>query len=268
MLNSFYEDGYIEIDYPFLANQYVIMRSLINSKHSALGRYDKKLKAVVQLLFSDDVWGIRSKNVEQSFAIDALLNDDIKLVSLVGIAGSGKTLISIAAALFKTLDEGKYDKILVSRPVIPMGKDIGYLPGTLEEKLAPWIQPIVDNLEFILGGDKHSTNRAKELIEQGMIKIEALTYIRGRSIPNQFILIDEAQNLSAHEIQTILTRVGEGTKIVLTGDPNQIDSPYLDATDNGLVHAIEKLKDNEIVASVTLTKGERSELADLAAKFL
>jgi PhoH-like ATPase len=189
-------------------------------------------------------------------------------VSLVGIAGSGKTLISIAAALFKTLDEGKYDKILVSRPVIPMGKDIGYLPGTLEEKLAPWIQPIVDNLEFILGGDKHSTNRAKELIEQGMIKIEALTYIRGRSIPNQFILIDEAQNLSAHEIQTILTRVGEGTKIVLTGDPNQIDSPYLDATDNGLVHAIEKLKDNEIVASVTLTKGERSELADLAAKFL
>jgi PhoH-like ATPase len=249
-------------------NQYFIMKEKGNLKNSALGRYSKAAGGLVPLLKNNKTWGITPKNAEQRFALDALLNDDIKMVSLVGKAGTGKTLLTIAAALTKTLEDKKYKKILISRPVIPMGKDIGFLPGSLEEKLDPWMQPIYDNLDHLFGEHGGMNQQWKMLVEQGLIKIEALTYIRGRSIPNQFLIVDEAQNLSPHEIKTIITRVGEGTKVVLTGDADQIDSPYLDGLNNGLTYAADRLKKESIVAHVELKKGERSQLADIASKLL
>ena len=249
-------------------NEYFIIKEEGNSKNSALGRYSRVQDGLVKLIVPATTWGIIPKNAEQHFALDALLNDDIKLVSLVGKAGTGKTLLAIAAALTKTLEESKYKKILISRPVIPMGKDIGYLPGSLEEKLDPWMQPIYDNLDHLFGGRNGMNQQWKMLVEQGMIKVEALTYIRGRSIPNQFLIIDEAQNLSIHEIKTIITRVGEGTKIILTGDADQIDSPYLDSLNNGLTYAADRMKNENIVAHIELIKGERSKLADLATRLL
>lgn len=253
-----------------LDNEYFIIKEEGNDRNSALGRYSRVQGSLVKLIVPNATWGISPKNAEQHFALDALLNDDIKLVSLVGKAGTGKTLLAVAAALTKTLEEGKYKKVLISRPVVPMGKDIGYLPGSLEEKLDPWMQPIYDNLDHLFGNSNivGMNQQWKMLIEKGLIKVEALTYIRGRSIPNQFLIIDEAQNLSTHEIKTIITRVGEGTKVVLTGDPAQIDSPYLDAINNGLTYAADRMKAESIVAHVELTKGERSLLADLAAKLL
>jgi len=249
-------------------NQYFIIKEKDNDRNSALGRYSKKLGGLVSLGGEDGTWGILPKNAEQRFALDALLNDDIKLVSLVGKAGTGKTLLAVAAGLTKSLEEKTYKKVLISRPVVPMGKDIGYLPGSLEEKLDPWMQPIYDNLDYLFGEHGGMNQQWKMLVEQGLIKIEALTYIRGRSIPEQFLIVDEAQNLSMHEIKTIITRVGEGTKVVLTGDADQIDSPYLDALNNGLTYAADRMKNESIVAHVELTKGERSKLADLAAKLL
>jgi PhoH-like ATPase len=193
------------------------------------------------------------------------MDQDVKIVSLVGKAGCGKTLIALAAALKQTLDDGTYKKIIVSRPVQPMGRDIGFLPGTLEEKMMPWIAPIQDNLEFLMGDDKE---HMKLLQEQGTIEIEALTFIRGRSISKAFIIIDEAQNLTMHELKTIITRVGEDTKIILTGDIEQIDSAFLDATNNGLTYAVEKFKPFELAGHVSLQKGERSAVATLAATVL
>jgi PhoH-like ATPase len=199
-------------------------------------------------------------------ALDILMDDEIKLVSLVGVAGTGKTLLALAAALQKVLKEEVYTKLLISRPTIVMGSDIGFLPGSKEEKMKPWLQPIYDNLEFLL---KDKNLREENYIDKkGAIEVEVLSYIRGRSIPNQFIIVDEAQNLTPHEVKTILTRVGENTKIVMTGDPYQIDNPYLDSSSNGLVYAMDKFKGNRIAANVTLTIGERSELASLAAKLL
>lgn len=216
------------------------------------------------------IWGIKHKNLEQRCAIDALMDDNIKLVTLSGKAGTGKTLLAIAAGLEKTISENKYRKLLVSRPVVPMGNDIGYLPGDINEKMGPWMQPIFDNLELLFDTDKKvsTADAYKDLENDGLMKIEALTYIRGRSIPQQYIIIDEAQNLTKHEVKTIISRVGEGTKIILTGDPDQIDNPRLDATNNGLSYVIEKFKDQKIAAHITLTKGERSELADIATKIL
>ncbi len=249
-------------------NEYFIIKEDGNDKNSALGRYSKISGGLVPLISNQATWGITPKNAEQRFALDALLNDDIKLVSLVGKAGTGKTLLAVAAGLAKTLEESKYKKILISRPVIPMGKDIGFLPGSLEEKLDPWMQPIYDNLDYLFGEHGGMNQQWKMLVEQGLIKVEALTYIRGRSIPEQFLIVDEAQNLSTHEIKTIITRVGEGTKVVLTGDADQIDSPYLDCINNGLTYAADRMKNESIVAHIELTKGERSKLADLAAKLL
>lgn len=249
-------------------NQYFITKEDTNHKNSVLARYSKSLGGLVPLIKSANTWGINPKNAEQHFALDALLNDDIKLVSLVGKAGTGKTLLAVAAALVKTLEQSKYTKILISRPVIPMGKDIGYLPGSINEKLDPWMQPIYDNLDYLFGEHGSSNQEWKALVERGIIKVEALTYIRGRSIPNQFLIVDEAQNLSPHEIKTIVTRVGEGTKVVLTGDTDQIDNPYLDAINNGLAYAVDRMKKESIVAHVELKKGERSELADLATKLM
>ena len=211
---------------------------------------------------------MKPRNKEQAFALDLLMNPDIPVVTLVGKAGSGKTLCAIAAGLEQVVEKSsqtQYKHLIVSRPIQPLGKDLGYLPGTLEEKMNPWLAPIQDNLRFLMGNDKATL---EQYMMQGMIEIEALTYIRGRSISDAFIIIDEAQNLTSHELKTIVTRVGENTKIVLTGDIEQIDNVYVDATSNGLTHAVEKLKKFALTGHVTLIKGERSEVASMAAKYL
>lgn len=251
------------------ANQYVIMKDASNPNHSAIGRFSHAEQAIIPLINPpDSIWGVHARNVEQAFALDSLLNDEILFVSLVGKAGTGKTLLALAAGLFKTLDEGRFQRLLVSRPIFPMGKDIGYLPGDIEQKLNPWMQPIFDNVEFLMGADKKASGRAQELINQGMLNIEPLTYIRGRSIPKQYLIVDEAQNLTPHEIKTIVTRAGRGTKVILTGDVYQIDNPYVDSANSGLTYAVERFKGQPIAGHVTLTKGERSELAELAANIL
>lgn len=268
-IDTFFREKRFVPDMKLLANQYVIMKDASNPNHSAIGRYSFADKAIVPVLQqANGIWGIHGRNVEQAFALDCLLNDEILFVSLVGKAGTGKTLLAIAAGLHKTLDEGVFQRLLVSRPIFPMGRDIGYLPGDIEQKLNPWMQPIFDNVEFLMGADKKAAGRAQELINQGMLNIEPLTYIRGRSIPKQYLIVDEAQNLTPHEIKTIITRAGTGTKVVLTGDVYQIDNPYVDSANSGLTYAVEKFKGHAIAAHVTLTKGERSALAELAANIL
>ena len=249
-------------------NQFLLLISSSNPKKSAICRfseYERPLKRINVKDYSKS-WGVVPRNKEQTFAYDLLFDDNIPLVTLIGKAGSGKTLMAIAAGLEQTLGfaERKYKKIVVSRPVQPMGKDIGFLPGTMEEKMGPWLMPIQDNLEFILGNKA----QIKSYFEKGQIEIEALTYIRGRSISNAFIIIDEAQNLTAHEVKTILTRVGDGTKIILTGDIEQIDNIYTNETSNGLTYAIEKLKHAGLAGHITFKKGERSQIATLAANLL
>mgnify|MGYP003631861572 FL=1 len=249
-------------------NQYVLLVSNANEKKSSIARFYnhfQPLKKIIHSTIPD--WKISSRNKEQAFGIDLLMDPAVKVVSLVGRAGSGKTLCAIAAGLQQTigLRENHYDRMIVSRPVQPLGKDIGFLPGTMEEKMLPWLMPIQDNLQFLVGGDKKTLQM---YMEKGKIEIEALTYIRGRSIANAFIIIDEAQNLTAHEIKTIMTRVGEGTKIVLTGDIEQIDNVYVNETSNGLAHCVEKFKFYPLAGHVTFTKGERSEVATLASKVL
>jgi PhoH-like ATPase len=273
-IETFYADGGLGADgvEDLHANQYVLLRSLDNPAQTALGRYDGKEKRIVPIKkLREGVWGIRPRNKEQHYALDLLLNDDIKLVTLVGKAGTGKTLAALAAGLQKVVEDGVFQKLLVSRPIFPLGRDIGYLPGDIEEKLNPWMQPIYDNVELLLGigkdGKKEGRNYA-EMIDLGYIEIEPLTYIRGRSIPNQYMIVDEAQNLTPHEVKTIVTRVGDGTKIILTGDPYQIDNPYVDASNNGLTTVVERFKDEPIAGHVTLTKGERSPLAEIASNLL
>jgi len=272
-VDLFYSQGFLPLEEEFLANQGLTLIDETNPSHTAVARYDRGQRRAVPLLRApkDGLWGIHSRNREQQFAIDMLLNEEIQLVTLVGKAGTGKTLLAIAAGLFKSADEGHYSRLLVSRPVFPLGRDLGYLPGTVEEKLSPWMQPIFDNVELLLGSVEERGKRKrgyKELVELGILEIEPLTYIRGRSIPKQYMIVDEAQNLTPHEIKTIITRAGEGTKIVLTGDPYQIDNPYIDSSSNGLTYVVEKFKHEEIAGHVTLTKGERSSLAELAANLL
>ena len=271
LIDRFYREKAVryEGDTKLHANQYVIMKDASNPNHSAIGRQSEPEGKIVPLICpTESIWGIHPRNVEQSFALDALLNDDMLFVSLVGKAGTGKTLLALAAGLHKTLDEGHFQRLLVSRPIFPMGRDIGYLPGDVEQKLNPWMQPIFDNVEFLLGADKQAAGRAQELINQGMLNIEPLTYIRGRSIPNQYLIVDESQNLTPHEIKTIITRAGQRTKVVLTGDCFQIANPYVDSDNSGLTYAVERFKGQSISCHVTLTKGERSELAELAANIL
>ena len=217
-----------------------------------------------------EVWNISPRNLEQSIALDLLLNPEIPLVTLTGKAGTGKTLLALAAGLHLSLDKNIYNKMIVARPIIPMGRDLGYLPGSMEEKMNPWMKPITDNLEFILSGGKESkdgtmSTKVNDLISQSRLQIEPLTYIRGRSIPNQYIIIDEAQNLTLHEVKTILTRIGRGSKVVLCGDPDQIDHAFIDGVSNGLSQIIEKLKDEKLTGHIRLDKGERSELAELVS---
>jgi PhoH-like ATPase len=270
-IDAFYANNSVVVDAPGLhANEFLTLKD--EAGKSALTRWDKASgKAVPVRKLREGVWGIKPRNREQHFALDLLLNDDIKLVTLVGKAGTGKTLLAIAAGLQKVTEEQVFSKLLVSRPVFPLGRDIGYLPGTIEEKLNPWMQPIYDNLELLLGlnkSDKKEGRSYAELVDLGFVEIEPLTYIRGRSLPNVYMIVDEAQNLTPHEVKTIVTRAGEGTKIILTGDPYQIDHPYLDSSNNGLTTVAERFKNEAIGGHVILTKGERSPLAELATQIL
>jgi PhoH-like ATPase len=249
-------------------NEFVILRDELGTSKSALLKVTQDGQRLEPLHMSNDpVWGITARNAQQRMALELLLNDDIPLVTLTGRAGTGKTLVTLAAGLMKVEDEHKFKKLLIARPVVPMGKDIGFLPGEKDDKLRPWMQPIYDNLEYLFD-TKKSGDLEKILMGLGSIQVEALTYIRGRSIPGQFIIIDEAQNLSKHEVKTIVSRVGENSKIVLLGDPEQIDHPYLDSQSNGLTYLVEHFKEEGIAGHVTLEKGERSRLAQLATEKL
>ncbi len=266
-------------------NEYVMLINSDNPSSTALGRYDSAMREIVPLKCEseENLWGISPRNKEQRYAIDMLLNDDIKLVTLLGKAGTGKTLLALAVSLHKVLNEAGRDqdsegfrKLNVYRPIVPMGKDIGYLPGREEEKIHPYMNPIYDNLEYLLHDEVVKDGKkfggasltAKYLQDSQKLEVKALTYIRGRSLPYQIILVDEAQNLTPHEAKTIITRAGEGTKIILTGDIYQIDQPYIDSTSNGLAYIVEHFKYQTIAGHVTLNKGERSELAELAATIL
>lgn len=245
--------------------------SLKNKEKTLFGRYNKKTKRIERMSYADvSAWGVRGRNEEQNFALDLLMDEDIKVVTLVGKAGTGKTLLAVASGLELVVERSKYKKLFIARPIISMGKDLGYLPGSEKEKLKPWMQPIFDNIDFLASNkeEKAGEKVIAGLEALGLLKIEALSYIRGRSIPAGFLIIDEAQNLTPHEIKTIVTRAGENTKIVFTGDPYQIDNPYLDTESNGLTYLAERFRDVSISGHIILKKGERSELAELAATLL
>ncbi|MCX7956303.1 MAG: PhoH family protein [Endomicrobia bacterium] len=257
------------------SNEFLILKA--NKSQSALAKIKRTTQNTleIELITSKEhtIWGLKPLNVQQKFALELLLDDKINLVTLIGVAGAGKTLLSLACGLHKVIEEKKYRRLLISRPVIPMGRDIGYLPGTKEEKLSSWMGAIYDNLDYLMAKSyKYDSEKIQTTIDyffdSGLIEVEALTYLRGRSLPNQFFIIDDAQNLTPHEIKTIISRAGESTKIVLTGDPFQIDNPYLDASSNGLIYLIDKFKGQEIFGHITFTKTERSQLAALAAELL
>ncbi len=270
-IDLFYKDGFLPIEIAdLLPNEYCLLSSAEQS--SAICKYNSKTKRLEPLIkLARDIWGIQPLNVEQKCALDLLLRDDVKLVTLIGPAGTGKTLLALAAGLRKVFDEGTYSRILVSRPIVPLGKDIGYLPGTKEEKLFHWMQPIYDNLEFLCqstSGETNGLETQKWIMESKKIEMEAVTYIRGRSLPKMYMIIDEAQNLTPHEVKTIISRAGQGTKVVLTGDATQIDNPYLDKDSNALTFTVGKFKEYPIYGHVFLERTERSELAALAAEVL
>jgi PhoH-like ATPase len=248
-------------------NQFLLLKNDATNK-SAICRFEGYNNPLKKVNKFKNIWGLSARNKEQQYAMDLLFDKDIHVISLTGPAGTGKTLLATACALEQVMNttsaKGGYDKLIITRPVQPMGRDIGFLPGTLEEKMLPWIAPIRDNLEHLFG-DRTALDMQ---VEQGTIEIEAMTYIRGRSIANAFMIVDEAQNLTAHELKTIITRVGHGTKLVLTGDIQQIDNSYVDSVSNGLTHAVEKFKEHDIAGHITLTKGERSDLATLASEIL
>jgi len=292
-IKAFEDNGQIDgREFKLLPNQCVVFIDKSKPDHIALGRYHASEGKVKALENADtDMWGIRARNEEQRFSADLLLDDSVQVVTLAGKAGTGKTLLAVAAGIKKVLDDNKYTKLVVARPILPMGKDLGFLPGEIGEKIRPWMQPVFDNLELILsarrgyGADERESRKprkldkadkgvkplsmgVRQLMEMGVLEVEALTYIRGRSMPRLFLVIDEAQNLTHHEVKTVITRAGEGTKVVLTGDLYQIDSPFLDSSTSGLAVAVERLKGEEISGHVTLFKGERSPLAELASNKL
>lgn len=269
VVENFYQgkDVYLSQDEIALnPNEFVMLISEVDENKTALCKFINYMKPVRKVVKHKKIWGLEPRNKEQKFALDLLMDPEINLVTLVGKAGTGKTLTAIAAGLEQIMSQNPtYNKLIVSRPVQAMGKDIGFLPGTMEEKMLPWLAPIQDNLENLLGGNKEHLSM---YMDQGIIEIEALTFIRGRSIANAFIIIDESQNLTKHELKTIITRVGENTKIILTGDIEQIDNAYVDETSNGLTHAVERLKSHDITGHIMFKKGERSKLATIAAKEL
>ena len=265
------------------ANEGVTLVDQAQPNHTLLARFDAGSGRLLPLQRAGKVrlGKVSARNREQTFALDLLLDPSVQLLTLVGKAGTGKTLLALAAGLHQVADEHLYERLLVTRPVISLGKEIGFLPGSLEEKMGPWMQPIIDNLDFLLGGADADEGRSPrpgaqrgnrsnwtDLKGMGLLEVEAISYIRGRSIPRQFMVVDEAQNLTPHEVKTIVTRVGEGTKIVFTGDPYQIDNPYVDAESNGLTWLVERFKGQRLAGHVTLMRGERSELAELAANLL
>lgn len=265
-ISHFYQEKWLTPPMDLNPNACVRLRGPADNSGSGVGRYDADSGCIVPLHAPEEIMGIRPRNLEQRFALDLLTDDRIKLVTLVGKAGTGKTLLALAAALMCTVESSAYTRTLVSRPIMPLGRDIGYLPGTVDEKLNPWLQPIFDNLELLVG-PKKGTN-VQKLVGDGTIQVEPLTYIRGRSLPHQYLIVDEAQNLTPHEVKTIVTRSGEGTKVVLTGDPHQIDNPYVDSASNGLSIITDRFKGEKIAGHVVLSKGERSELAELASNLL
>jgi PhoH-like ATPase len=254
----------------YFPNEYCTLADESNAKKAALAKVDATGKKLIPIIdCRDGIWGIKPRNREQHFALDALLDDRIKLVTLMGKAGTGKTLLAMAAGLKRVVNDREFRRLVVARPTISMGKELGFLPGSLEEKLAPWMQPIHDALEMLSDLNMgHDHRRSGDLMRSGAIVVEALSYIRGRSIANQFMIIDEAQNLTPLEVKTIVTRVGNGTKIIFTGDPYQIDNPYVDSSSNGFNYVVSKFRDQAISAHIELQKGERSELAELAANIL
>ncbi|MBI5243644.1 MAG: PhoH family protein [Elusimicrobia bacterium] len=274
-IDAFYKDKRLSADNLDLqdlrANEFVILKNGAGGSSSALSRYDPDARALVALTRSESSpWGIKPLNTEQRFALELLLRKEVQLVTFVGVPGSGKTLLSLAAGLEQVLNERSYRKMLIARPVVPVGHDLGYLPGTKQEKLNTWMGAIYDNLEFLMDRQRREDSDldVQMLLEEGKIEVEAVTYLRGRSLPGQYILIDDAQNLTPHEIKTIISRVGRNSKIVLTGDPYQIDNYYLDSASNGLTNLVERFKGQHIFGHVKFTKIERSPLAALAAELL
>ncbi len=253
-------------------NVCIVLRDDAERPRTALGRFHADTGDIRALRVPrEGLSGVRPRNREQAFALDLLLDENVRLLTLVGKAGTGKTLLALAAGLKRTVEEGVYARLLVSRPVMPLGRDLGFLPGDVDQKLNPWMQPIYDNLEFLLvagGGKRRGVRGYDELFQSGQLQVEPLTYIRGRSLPSQYVIVDEAQNLTPHEVKTVITRCGEGTKIVLTGDPFQIDNPYVDSSTNGLSYAADRLRGEPLVGHMLLSKGERSELANIAANKL
>lgn len=271
-MNSFRVNGEIEVpgEKKYFPNEYCTLTDETNPKRTALTKVDASGSKLIPIIDSKEgVWGIRPRNREQHFAFDALLDDRVKLVTLMGKAGTGKTLMAMAAGLRRTVLDREFRRVVVARPTVSMGKEIGFLPGTMEEKLNPWMQPIHDALELLSDLNMgNESRRGGDLLRSGTIVVEALSYIRGRSIAHQFMIIDEAQNLTPLEVKTIITRVGHGTKIVFTGDPYQIDNPYVDSSSNGFNYIVSKFREQPIAAHIELQKGERSELAELAANLL
>ncbi len=270
-IDLFYKDGFITKDHiSFLPNEYCILKSLERS--SAVCKYNSSSKKLEPLIdYKRGIWGIYPLNVEQRCVMDLLLRDEIKLVTLVGPAGTGKTLLALACGMKKVFDDAKYSKILVSRPIIPLGKDIGFLPGTKDEKLFHWMQPIYDNLEVLLqrsNGEGNEKSAFDWIMESNKLEMEAVTYIRGITLPKIYMIIDEAQNLTPHEVKTIISRAGKNTKVILTGDPTQIDNPYLDQYSNGLTYTISKFQNQKLYGHISLDKTERSELAKIAAEIM
>ncbi|MDD2523856.1 MAG: PhoH family protein [Endomicrobiia bacterium] len=271
-IDQFYKNGKVSIKEEFYPNECVFLKDEAGSSKSALAKYSPDVKCLQPLFhINAQPWGLKPLNIEQRFALELLLCNEISLVTLIGLPGAGKTLLALACGLQKTVEERQFRRLYIARPIIPMGKDIGFLPGTKEEKLVSWMGAINDNLEFLM--DKgHEDSKVEEKIDylfnSGQIEVDSLTYIRGRSLPKQYIIIDDAQNLTPHEVKTIISRAGAGTKIVLTGDPYQIDNPYLDASSNGLTYLVERFKGQSIYGHLMFSKSERSILAGLASELL
>ncbi|OGV53429.1 MAG: phosphate starvation-inducible protein PhoH [Lentisphaerae bacterium GWF2_52_8] len=274
LIDEIYQNKSVEMpNLNVFPNEFVILKDENNLKHSALASKKDGRLWLLPSRSDEAIWNIRPRSKEQRMALELLMNPDIQIVTLVGQAGTGKTLLALAAALELVQKMKIYEKILVTRPIVPVGKDIGYLPGDKTEKLSHWMQPIYDNLDYLMHAEKRENSGPvrkyiEELMRGHKLEVEALTYIRGRSIPRQYVIVDEAQNLTPHEVKTIVSRAGEGTKMVLTGDPYQIDNPYLDASSNGLSYSVERMKHLPIHGHITLRKSERSPLAAAAAEYL